>query len=86
MGRRKAFIITTHLVDLGSAELSEQDKSRPHFIVPSHPNLVLIFVRFVIDHVEEPELIDALRRRNDAKPISELLFLEEFLGPNVLRY
>ena len=43
--------------------------------------LLIIVIRLVIDHVEEPELVDTLARTDDAKPIAELLLLEEFLGP-----
>lgn len=46
-------------------------------------HLLIIIVALVVDHVEEAELVDALAGADNAKPVTELLFLEEFLRPMV---
>ena len=43
--------------------------------------LILILIGLVVDDVEELELVDALGGRDDAEPVTELLLLEELLGP-----
>lgn len=43
--------------------------------------LVLIFIGLVVDDVEEAELVHALGGGDDAEPVTELLLLEELLGP-----
>lgn len=49
---------------------------------PSHANALLVVVlSLVVDDVEELELVDATRGRDDAEPVTELLLLEELLGP-----
>lgn len=42
--------------------------------------LVLILV-CVIDHIEEPQLVDTLGCGDHTEPISQLLFLEELFCP-----
>jgi hypothetical protein len=44
-------------------------------------DLVIILVRLVIDDVEKAELVHALGGGDDAEPVTELLLLEELLGP-----
>ena len=39
----------------------------------------IIIIRLIVDDVEEAKLVDALARADDAEPIAQLLFLEEFL-------
>lgn len=43
--------------------------------------LILILIGLVVDDVEELELVDALGGGDDAEPVTELLLLEELLGP-----
>ena len=43
--------------------------------------LILILIGLVVDDVEELELVDALGGRDHAEPVTELLLLEELLGP-----
>lgn len=47
----------------------------------SGPNLLVIILNLVIDDVEELELVDATRGGHDTEPITQLLLLEELLGP-----
>ena len=47
----------------------------------SGPNLLVVLISLVVDDVEELELVDATRGRDDAEPVTELLLLEELLGP-----
>ena len=47
-------------------------------------HLVLILLGIVVDDVEEAELVHALGGRHDAEPVTELLLLEELLGPAVI--
>lgn len=47
----------------------------------SGPNLLVIILNLVIDNVEELELVDATRGGHDTEPITQLLLLEELLGP-----
>ena len=47
-----------------------------------YPILLIILVCIVVDHIEESKLVDTLRRGDHSEPISQLLFLEEFLCPN----
>ena len=42
--------------------------------------LVLILIR-VVDHIEEPQLVNTFGRRDHTEPISQLLLLEELLCP-----
>lgn len=44
-------------------------------------NLLLILISLVANNVVEAKLIDTLGGRNDAKPVTELLLLEELLRP-----
>ena len=44
-------------------------------------HLILILIGLVVDDVEEAELVHALRGGDDAEPVTELLLLEELLGP-----
>lgn len=46
-----------------------------------NPNLLLILVGLVVDDVEEAELVDTLGGGDDTEPVTELLLLEELLGP-----
>ena len=41
--------------------------------------LLIIFLIGIVNNVEEAELVDTLRRRDDTEPISQLLLLEELL-------
>lgn len=43
--------------------------------------LLVILILGVVDNVEELELVDTLRGRDNTKPVAELLLLEELLGP-----
>ena len=43
--------------------------------------LLLIVLSLVVNDVEELELVDAARGRDDAEPVAELHLLEELLGP-----
>lgn len=45
--------------------------------------LVLVLV-CVIDHIEEPQLVDTLGCGDHAEPISQLLLLEKLLCPMLL--
>lgn len=47
----------------------------------SGPNLLVVLVSLVVDDVEELELVDTARGGDDAEPVTELLLLEELLGP-----
>lgn len=44
-------------------------------------SLLLIVLSLVVDDVEELELVDTARSRDDAEPVTELHLLEELLGP-----
>lgn len=44
-------------------------------------NLLIILLSLVVDDVVEAELVDALGGRDHAQPVTELLLLEELLGP-----
>jgi hypothetical protein len=44
-------------------------------------SLLVVLVSLVVDDVEELELVDATRGGDDAEPVTELLLLEELLGP-----
>lgn len=44
-------------------------------------HLLLILISLVVDDVVEAKLVDTLGGGNDAQPVTELLFLEELLGP-----
>src|SRR5277367_4100693 len=63
---------------LSKAFLSLCDPKYPHSIF--YP-LILILIRLIVDNVEEPQLIYALRSGNDTQPVTELLLLEELLCP-----
>lgn len=41
--------------------------------------LFVIILSLIIDDIEEPELVDALRSGDDSEPVSQLLLLEELL-------
>ena len=43
--------------------------------------LLLVVLSLVVNDVEELELVDAARGRDDAEPVAELHLLEELLGP-----
>jgi hypothetical protein len=43
--------------------------------------LLVILISFIVDNIEESELVDTLRSRNNSEPISQLLLLEELLCP-----
>jgi NAD-dependent oxidoreductase involved in siderophore biosynthesis len=45
--------------------------------------LLVVLVSLVVDDVEELELVDTARGGDDAEPVTELLLLEELLGPVV---
>ena len=47
--------------------------------------LLVVLVSLVVDDVEELELVDTSRGGHDAEPVSELLLLEELLGPVALQ-
>jgi hypothetical protein len=47
----------------------------------SGPNLLVVLISLVVNDVEELELVDTARGGNDTEPVTELLLLEEFLGP-----
>jgi hypothetical protein len=42
--------------------------------------LLVVLVSLVVDDVEELELVDTARGRDNAEPVTELLLLEELLG------
>lgn len=46
-------------------------------------SLFIILVTLLVDDVEESQLVDTVAGRHDTKPITELLLLEELLGPIV---
>lgn len=50
-----------------------------------NPPLLVVLVGLVVDHVEESQLVHALRRRNHAQPVPELLLLEVLLRPVAAR-
>ena len=43
--------------------------------------LLVVLVGLVVDDVVELELVDTTRGGDDAEPVTELLLLEELLGP-----
>ena len=43
--------------------------------------LILILICLIVDNVEEPQLIHALRSGNDTQPVTELLLLKELFCP-----
>ena len=45
-------------------------------------NLLVIVLVLVVDNVVELELVDTGGGGDDAEPVTELLLLEELLGPN----
>ena len=45
--------------------------------------LLVVIVTFVVNNVEELELIDTLGGGDDAEPVTELHLLEELLGPSL---
>ena len=45
------------------------------------PALFIVVVRIIIDHVEEPQLVNPLAGRDHAQPVAELLLLQELFGP-----
>lgn len=51
------------------------------YVQPQNHLLLIILICVIVDHVEEPELVDALGRGDHTKPISQLLLLQEFLRP-----
>lgn len=48
-------------------------------------NLLVIILISIVDHVEESQLVDTRRCRDHAKPVPQLLLLEEFLRPESLK-
>lgn len=47
-------------------------------------HLLVIILAFLVDDVEESELVDTLARGDHSEPVTELLLLEELLGPITL--
>ena len=43
--------------------------------------LLVVLISLVVDDVEELELVNTLGCGDDAEPVTELLLLEELLGP-----
>lgn len=43
--------------------------------------LVIVLIGLVVNDVEELELVDTLGGGDDTEPVTELLLLEELLGP-----
>jgi hypothetical protein len=52
-----------------------------NFDIRSKHSLLILLLVGIIDDVEELELVHALGRGHDAKPVTELVLLEELLGP-----
>ena len=52
-----------------------------HLVEKRRSNLLLILLTLVVDDVVEAELVDTLGGGDDAQPVTELLLLEELLGP-----
>lgn len=46
--------------------------------------LLVVILICVIDHIEEPQLVDTLGCGDHTEPISQLLLLEELLCPVLL--
>lgn len=57
------------------------DKEFFSFQVVLETTLLVILVSIVVDDVEELELVDTLGGGDDTEPVTELLLLEELLGP-----
>lgn len=47
----------------------------------SHHSLFIVVITFIVDDIEESELVDALAHADNPQPIPQLLLLEELLGP-----
>lgn len=45
------------------------------------PNLILILISLVVDDVVESQFVNTLGDGDDTEPVTELLLLEELLGP-----
>lgn len=73
----------------GASRQSEGHTHRQPDVDASFPSstfhLFIIIVAILIDHVEEPELVDPLACRDNAQPVAQLLFLEKLLRPARLR-
>ena len=65
-------------VDSFLFSLLRRDPIKQRRLSTSH--LFIILVGLVIDNIEEAELIYALGSGDDAKPVAELLLLQELLG------
>jgi hypothetical protein len=52
----------------------------PAFHHSTNP-LLVILLSLVVDDVEEAELVDTLGGGDDTEPVTELLLLQELLGP-----
>jgi hypothetical protein len=60
--------------------LSSYSITFPH-IHSTH--LLVILLGVVVDDVEEAELVDTLGGGDDTEPVTELLLLQELLGPAI---
>lgn len=49
-------------------------------------NLLVILISLVVDDVEELELVNTAGGGDDTEPVTELLLLEELLGPVFFLY
>lgn len=47
------------------------------------PPLLIVIIRIIIHHIEEPKFIDPLTRAHHPQPIPQLLLLQELLRPIV---
>lgn len=45
--------------------------------------LLIVVLISIIDHIEEPKLIDSLARAHHSQPVPQLLLLQELLGSKV---
>jgi hypothetical protein len=52
-----------------------------HHSVPRGTNLVLLLLSLVVDDVVEAKLVNTLGGGHNTQPVTELLLLEELLGP-----
>jgi len=51
----------------------------PIYPSASRDDLFVILLSFIVNNIEEPEFVDTLGSRDNAKPIPQLLLLEELL-------
>ena len=47
-------------------------------------HLFIVLITLLIDNIEESELVGSLASSDDTEPVTELLLLEELLGPAVV--